>query len=266
MSFKSTKWANIDDDNDNGNIDMDIYETTSVNDIKKHIAYNKKVKINQIVLFKDDCTQLERVGYRFVENGIYIYKILEKVDDIPQGATMSMAPPPNPLFVSTEAVNSPSSPPPPPSSPQPTFYSPSGATQVRPEVDEIDTRGIKPQTGEPQTPLSSGTKINFGSSPSFSPKKSGKKYPKKFEKKSGKKSPNKSKKKSGKKSPKKSPKPLKKSPRKSLCKQRLAEKIAINMKEMNEEGKYKSRAQAIAVAYSEVQKMYPHCKRYLKKK
>jgi hypothetical protein len=53
---------------------------------------------------------------------------------------------------------------------------------------------------------------------------------------------------------------------KSLCKSRLAKKIAINMKEMKEDGRYVSKAQAIAVAYSQVQKMYPGCKRILKKK
>jgi hypothetical protein len=63
-------------------------------------------------------------------------------------------------------------------------------------------------------------------------------------------------KKSIKKSVKKSPK------RKSLCKQRLSKQIAENIKE----GTYSSRSQAIAVAYSQVQKKYPHCKRYLKKK
>ena len=53
---------------------------------------------------------------------------------------------------------------------------------------------------------------------------------------------------------------------KSLCKKRLAKKIAINMREMKDEEKYVSRAQAIAVAYSQVQKKYPGCKRVLKKK
>ena len=49
--------------------------------------------------------------------------------------------------------------------------------------------------------------------------------------------------------------------RSGLCKQRLSEKIAININEG-----YDSRAQAIAVAYSQVQKMYPHCKQHLAKK
>lgn len=51
---------------------------------------------------------------------------------------------------------------------------------------------------------------------------------------------------------------------KSLCKSRLAKKIAINIREMKKEGKYVSKAQAIAVAYSQVQKMFPGCKRVLK--
>ena len=70
-------------------------------------------------------------------------------------------------------------------------------------------------------------------------------------------------KKSLKKSAKVVKKSVKKSPkRKSLCKQRLSKQIAENIKE----GTYSSRSQAIAVAYSQVQKKYPHCKRYLKKK
>ena len=69
-------------------------------------------------------------------------------------------------------------------------------------------------------------------------------------------------KKSVKKSQNKSKKSPKKSVKKSLCKQRLSKQIAINLKE----DRYVSREQAIAVAYSQVAKMYPHCKRFLKKK
>ena len=57
----------------------------------------------------------------------------------------------------------------------------------------------------------------------------------------------------------------KRSKSKSLCKQRLQKKISINMKEMKEDKKYVSRAQAIAVAYSQIKKKYPHCKQYLTK-
>jgi len=46
----------------------------------------------------------------------------------------------------------------------------------------------------------------------------------------------------------------------SVCKQRLAKKIAINMSEG-----YTSREQAIAVAYSQVNKKYPHCRSALKR-
>ena len=46
----------------------------------------------------------------------------------------------------------------------------------------------------------------------------------------------------------------------SVCKQRLSKKIGINMNEG-----YTSRAQAIAVAYSHVNKEYPHCRRFLQK-
>lgn len=42
------------------------------------------------------------------------------------------------------------------------------------------------------------------------------------------------------------------------CKSLLAEKIKINMREYNA-GKFSSRAQAIAVSYSQVKKMFPNC-------
>jgi len=48
--------------------------------------------------------------------------------------------------------------------------------------------------------------------------------------------------------------------RRSICKDYLGKKIGININE----GIYKSRAQAIAVAYSQVGKKYPQCKRILK--
>ncbi len=47
--------------------------------------------------------------------------------------------------------------------------------------------------------------------------------------------------------------------RRSICKDYLGKKIGININE----GIYKSRAQAIAVAYSQVRKKYPQCKRIL---
>ena len=60
-----------------------------------------------------------------------------------------------------------------------------------------------------------------------------------------------------------SPKKVRKRPkRKSVCKSRLQQKIGINLRE----GKYVSRAQAIAVAYSQISKMFPACKRVLAKK
>jgi len=52
-------------------------------------------------------------------------------------------------------------------------------------------------------------------------------------------------------------------PKKS-CRSELSRKIAINMAEYKA-GRYKSPAQAIAVAYSQVQKKRPHCKKSLKK-
>ena len=54
-------------------------------------------------------------------------------------------------------------------------------------------------------------------------------------------------------------KKAKKSP---TCRQRLSEKIGININEMKE-GRYVSRAQAIAVAYKQIAKGFPYCKRYL---
>jgi hypothetical protein len=58
---------------------------------------------------------------------------------------------------------------------------------------------------------------------------------------------------------KKTKKSAKKSP---TCKQRLSEKIAININEMKD-GRYVSRAQAIAVAYKQIAKEFPHCKRFI---
>ena len=48
--------------------------------------------------------------------------------------------------------------------------------------------------------------------------------------------------------------------RRSICREYLGKKIGININE----GVYKSRAQAIAVAYSQVGKKYPQCKRILR--
>lgn len=52
-------------------------------------------------------------------------------------------------------------------------------------------------------------------------------------------------------------------PKKS-CRTELSRKIAINMAEYKA-GRYKSPAQAIAIAYSQVQKKRPGCKKSLKK-
>ena len=43
------------------------------------------------------------------------------------------------------------------------------------------------------------------------------------------------------------------------CKAELKEKIKINMREYND-GKYANRKQAIAIAYSQIQRKYPQCK------
>ena len=65
------------------------------------------------------------------------------------------------------------------------------------------------------------------------------------------------------KSLRKTKKSVKKSAKKSpTCKQRLSKKIGININEMKD-GRYVSRAQAIAVAYSQIAREFPHCKRFL---
>ena len=49
---------------------------------------------------------------------------------------------------------------------------------------------------------------------------------------------------------------------KSKCRQRLNNKIIINMKEYKN-GLFKTRKQAIAVSYSQTLKKYPKCKKSL---
>lgn len=61
--------------------------------------------------------------------------------------------------------------------------------------------------------------------------------------------------------------PAKRSYRSALkksCKERLKDKIKENMKEWKS-GKYSSQKQALAVSYSQIKKMFPNCKRHLKK-
>ena len=82
-------------------------------------------------------------------------------------------------------------------------------------------------------------------------------------KKSTRKSPKKSNRKTTRKSPKKRKTVNKKN--KSKCKDRLSGKIKINMNEFKS-GRYSSKEQAIAVAYSQILKKYPHCKKVLNKK
>jgi hypothetical protein len=48
------------------------------------------------------------------------------------------------------------------------------------------------------------------------------------------------------------------------CKKLLSEKIKINIKEYHD-GRYVSRAQAIAVVFSQIQRKYPKCVKYLKR-
>jgi len=49
---------------------------------------------------------------------------------------------------------------------------------------------------------------------------------------------------------------------KKYCNKKLSEKIGINIRE----GKFSSRKQAIAVAYSQVQRKSPSCKKFFAKK
>jgi hypothetical protein len=49
------------------------------------------------------------------------------------------------------------------------------------------------------------------------------------------------------------------------CKEELKEKIKNNVREYNEGERWSSRAQSIAVAYAQIQKKYPSCKKHLKK-
>ena len=49
------------------------------------------------------------------------------------------------------------------------------------------------------------------------------------------------------------------------CRKYLGKKIGINMMEYKM-GRWVSGSQAIAVAYSETLKKFPHCKQYLKRK
>ena len=65
-------------------------------------------------------------------------------------------------------------------------------------------------------------------------------------------------------------KSVRKSPRKSVrkskkCQKNISKKIAINIDEFKE-GRYVSKSQAIAVAYSQVKKRHPECEKYLTKK
>ena len=52
---------------------------------------------------------------------------------------------------------------------------------------------------------------------------------------------------------------------KSRCRKILSKKIGINIGELHA-GRYSSRAQAIAVSYSQVKKSNPKCSRYFTKK
>lgn len=53
--------------------------------------------------------------------------------------------------------------------------------------------------------------------------------------------------------------------KKTSCRDMLSSKIAINMREYKK-GRFKSPKQAIAVAYAQVAKKSPACKRFLSRK
>jgi hypothetical protein len=57
---------------------------------------------------------------------------------------------------------------------------------------------------------------------------------------------------------------IKKSKTKKQCKKILSKKIRINIEEMKN-GRFSSRAQAIAVSYSQTNKKHPSCKKYFNK-
>lgn len=67
-----------------------------------------------------------------------------------------------------------------------------------------------------------------------------------------------------KKSVRKSRKSNKKDKNETRCKNMLKDKIRVNIDEYKE-GRYNSRAQAIAVSYAQVNKTRPSCKRYFTK-
>lgn len=60
------------------------------------------------------------------------------------------------------------------------------------------------------------------------------------------------------------PKPKRKKKPKGKCKTYLEQKIALNLAEYKK-GNYISRQQAIAIAYKQVKKDHPQCKRFLEK-
>jgi hypothetical protein len=90
--------------------------------------------------------------------------------------------------------------------------------------------------------------------------------PKTYKRSIKRRSPKRSKKSVKRRSPKKSAKRSKrKTPRSataSKCRDWLQDKISINMKEYNK-GRWVSRAQAVAVSYSQVKNKHPECKRSL---
>jgi hypothetical protein len=55
------------------------------------------------------------------------------------------------------------------------------------------------------------------------------------------------------------------SPLSRRCKNALKKKVEINIKEYKK-GRYVSRAQAVAVSYSQIKKKYPKCSRSLRRK
>ena len=53
---------------------------------------------------------------------------------------------------------------------------------------------------------------------------------------------------------------------KSICRSRLSHKIRINMREYRSGKRYNSPKQAIAVSYAQILRLFPKCKRSLRKR
>ena len=123
----------------------------------------------------------------------------------------------------------------------------------------LNKKGKSPNSGTFYGKFYSKSEImKLKSKKSSSKKKSRKQSVKRSSKKKSKKQS--VKRKSVKRSSKKKSHKKKSSNKNDSCRKSLSEKIRTNIREMNEKGTFKSRSQAIAVAYSQVGKSRPGCK------